>query len=152
MTGGECWKCAGGWVVTAGGRWKWGWSMEHFSWPLFGKGYHYHLSCEQDGWITRVEVYHFREVWVDLIQGTFFSVAWVKGSTRVNRLTVWHKYASGGSMTAEEGCGRKVSPWALFYAVSCVITCFFSCSLRQPYTVGATIQHLLLQNKKDRTK
>ena len=100
------------------------WGMEHFSLPLCGKGYYYHLSCEQDGWITRVEVYHFREVWVDLIQGTL-SVAWVKGRTSVNRLAVCCKSASGGSITAEERCGRRVSP-----RMSCVITCFFNCSLR----------------------
>jgi hypothetical protein len=81
-----------------------------------------------------------------------FFVAWVKGSPGVNRLAVWHKYASGGSMTAEEICGRRVSPRVLFYSVSCVITIFFSCSLRQPYSFGATIQHLILQNKKDITK
>jgi hypothetical protein len=154
MTGGECWKCAEGRVVTAGG-WEMEGRLKHgtFSWPLCGKGYHYQLSCEQDCWISRVAVYvPFQRGVGGFDPRDSFSAACVKGSTSVNRLAVWHKYASGGSMTAEERCGRRVSPWVLFYAVSCVITCFFSCSLRQPYSVGATIQHLFLQNKKDRTK
>jgi len=55
-------------------------------------------------------------------------------------------------MTAEERCRKRVSPWMLFNAVSCVITCFLSNILRQPYSVGATIQHVILQNKKGKPK